>query len=348
MSAAEEVAEDKPASVSAKRPRLEDHDAAAGGTAREEFKQDAAFWYDDGNVILISNDNVGFRLYRGLLADRSTVFRDMFSLPQPPEAQSISGCPVVNLSDSSVVLKELLAELFHGKRYAIEGDIELDCLAYRIRVAHKYGFSEILKDSLEELKRLYPSTLADWEKIPHHDSARAITAVKLARLTNTLSILPSAVYSCCQIDEAVLLKGAAHPDGTVDVLSRNDLVMCMKARTQFTRLRIVYAMEVFRPYVLKCPACPNLICKGELNTMLVDVLAEHTRVEDKDAGLLGRWGDVVDAYVQKTKGPRKICEQCLTRVRKTISDLRKDEWEKLPVRMGLGHWARLVQGSDKA
>lgn len=221
--------------------------------------------------------------------------------------------------------------------YSIENDIELDCLSYRIRVSYKYGFTALLEESLQELHRLYPSTLADWDKVPHHNSARAITVVNLARLTNTLSLLPSAVYSCCQIDEAVLLDGAVHPDGTVDVLSRDDLVICMKARTQLVRLRITYAVEVFRLFS-ECQ--PYTDCRGEVRAMYKDLTKPRADRVDEPAGLLGRWNDIVDARAPK------ICKQCLTHVRKSISHFRSLEWERMRSRMGMRDWAQALHSSE--
>ncbi len=71
-----------------KRPRI-DHsgDEADGGAAeatQNTKKRDNELWFEDRTVILVARD-VEFRVYKGLLADHSPVFRDMFSLPQPPD-----------------------------------------------------------------------------------------------------------------------------------------------------------------------------------------------------------------------------------------------------------------------
>ncbi|KAJ7167231.1 hypothetical protein C8R43DRAFT_984555 [Mycena crocata] len=39
-------------------------------------------WFDDGTVILQAEQTL-FRVYRGVLAAQSTIFRDMFSISQP-------------------------------------------------------------------------------------------------------------------------------------------------------------------------------------------------------------------------------------------------------------------------
>jgi hypothetical protein len=68
-------------------------------------------WYDDGSIILQA-DATQFKVYRGILANSSVVFKDMTALPQPIAGEEmIEGCPVVRLTDTardwSHVLKAL-------------------------------------------------------------------------------------------------------------------------------------------------------------------------------------------------------------------------------------------------
>ncbi len=85
-------------------------DTVAGDVGQREegegLKRDEEFWYEDGTVILVARD-VEFRVFKGILADHSPVFRDMFSLPQPPEA-AIAPCPVVHVTDTPEDLRHLL------------------------------------------------------------------------------------------------------------------------------------------------------------------------------------------------------------------------------------------------
>ncbi len=82
------------------------------------LRKDEELWFEDGNLIL-TTPTVRFRVYRGLLVAHSPVFRDMLSLPQPPEATPPSKCancmPIVTLplfdspSDLHHFLKTLTA-----------------------------------------------------------------------------------------------------------------------------------------------------------------------------------------------------------------------------------------------
>ena len=74
-------------------------------------EQDPEFWFKDGNILLVAG-GVEFKVYRGVLVDRSPVYRDMFSLPQPPSSESSPSpteeMPVVHLSDSPEDLRHIL------------------------------------------------------------------------------------------------------------------------------------------------------------------------------------------------------------------------------------------------
>ena len=66
-------------------------DSAASGLREEHPPKDEELWFDDGNLILTTS-TMQFRVYRGLLTAQSLVFRDMLSLPQPPDSETSSKC----------------------------------------------------------------------------------------------------------------------------------------------------------------------------------------------------------------------------------------------------------------
>lgn len=68
-------------------------------------------WYDDGSVVLQA-EATQFRVHWSILSLHSTFFRDMRTLPQPADEQSVEGCPVVVLHDSSTDLERLLRVLY--------------------------------------------------------------------------------------------------------------------------------------------------------------------------------------------------------------------------------------------
>ena len=66
----------------------------------------------DANLIIQSSDLINFRVHKPVLAMASPVFRDLFSLPQPSDGESIDGLPMVQLSEDSDLLNTLFSMLY--------------------------------------------------------------------------------------------------------------------------------------------------------------------------------------------------------------------------------------------
>jgi hypothetical protein len=69
-------------------------------------------WFPDGNLVFRA-ENMLFRVYRGVLANKSTIFADMLAVPQPSadDGETFEGCPVVVLSDSAVDVRRFFGVL---------------------------------------------------------------------------------------------------------------------------------------------------------------------------------------------------------------------------------------------
>ena len=79
-------------------------------------------WFEDGNVVLQAENTV-FKLYRGILSRESTVFADMFSLPQPDARlpgfeDTYDGCQLVRMHDDEDDLEHFLRALFEFESVA--------------------------------------------------------------------------------------------------------------------------------------------------------------------------------------------------------------------------------------
>jgi hypothetical protein len=66
----------------------------------------------DPNFIIRSSDFVDFRVHKLVLAVASPFFKDLLSLPQPSDSESIDGLPVVQLSEDSELLNSLVSILY--------------------------------------------------------------------------------------------------------------------------------------------------------------------------------------------------------------------------------------------
>jgi hypothetical protein len=68
-------------------------------------------WLDDGNIVLQAGSEQ-FRVLRSILSASSSIFSDMFSIPQPVDEKLVDGCPVVHVSDTAEDLHHVLKALF--------------------------------------------------------------------------------------------------------------------------------------------------------------------------------------------------------------------------------------------
>ncbi|KZT20216.1 hypothetical protein NEOLEDRAFT_1076080, partial [Neolentinus lepideus HHB14362 ss-1] len=64
-------------------------------------------WFDDGSVVLRAEDTL-FRVHRSVLASRSPIFKDMFSVPQSEGEETVEGCSVVQSQDRADEIETFL------------------------------------------------------------------------------------------------------------------------------------------------------------------------------------------------------------------------------------------------
>ena len=66
----------------------------------------------DANIIVRSSDQFDFRVHKSLLAMSSPFFKDLLSLPQPPDDELVDGLPVIQLSEDAGLLNNLILFLY--------------------------------------------------------------------------------------------------------------------------------------------------------------------------------------------------------------------------------------------
>ena len=66
----------------------------------------------DADIIVRSSDQANFRIHKSVLAVSSPFFKDLLSLPQPPDAEVVDGLPVVPLPEHAGLLSSLISLLY--------------------------------------------------------------------------------------------------------------------------------------------------------------------------------------------------------------------------------------------
>ena len=76
-------------------------------------QRDPDLWFEDGNIVIVANLTVAFRVYEGLLGRISPVFEDTFRF-RPDPGETIDNCPVVHIPDSPVEMGHFLRAVFRS------------------------------------------------------------------------------------------------------------------------------------------------------------------------------------------------------------------------------------------
>ncbi|KAI0355240.1 hypothetical protein OH77DRAFT_1425310 [Trametes cingulata] len=264
---------------SRKRARTDGAEDSSSGTsssATVTVEQDAELWLEDGNIVIVAGD-LAFRAYRGILARRSEVFRDLFSIPNPQQLETMDGVPVVRVSDSPEELRYLLMVLCCGTNYFNEQDeaiaIKFPVLSALIRLSHKYAVHDVLNQALSRLKKHRKSL--GWKVAkPGSASSRyvdmepkdAIAVVHLAVLTDTSTLLPSAYLQCTSLGPE-LFERAGQPDG----LSAHDLSRIINGKALLVEegaKMIFVALKCLTCSYDNCLVQPDVDCQDAAKRLL--------------------------------------------------------------------------------
>lgn len=209
-------------------------------------------------------------------------------------------------------------------------------LANCIRLANKYVIPDLLEDCLRELKHYFPEDFDLWDgRLLCDPPSGAIQAVNLARLTNTPSILPAALYSCCQLD-GYALQGCIRADGVVETLSSEDLSRCINGKAKLcTRLtRLVH--HVFDD--IEAQRCKRV--EGYCNISVASFkahLLEDGGLQYGRSDALSSWSPYIVEQNNAKKGSASdsACSPCVNALCKRAKELRRELWKELPELMGL-------------
>ena len=103
-----------------KRRRVESDNGSEGAgelqiatSATVTLATRSSIWLSDGNIVLQA-ENTQFKVHQGYLARLSTIFSDVFSVPQPVDGSQplVDGCVVLHLQDSAQDLFVALSEIY--------------------------------------------------------------------------------------------------------------------------------------------------------------------------------------------------------------------------------------------
>jgi len=102
------------------------------------------------DIIIQSSDLVNFRIHKSILVSSSPFFRDMFSLPQPSDNETIDGLTVVRFSEDAELIRALITVL-----YPIPSEIptSYDRVLALLATTQKYNMAVVQSSIRAEISR---------------------------------------------------------------------------------------------------------------------------------------------------------------------------------------------------
>ncbi|KAF5310120.1 hypothetical protein D9619_010181 [Psilocybe cf. subviscida] len=138
------------------------HDAADCSSIVKSSK----FWFHDGSVVL-QTPTKQYRIHSSVLSAHSSVFEGMFQVPQPEGEPTIEGCPIIPVVDASEDWDTLLGVLYHSERMYLPKSsvLTVEAMLAFLRLGEKYNFDNFETEALDQLKIIFPDTLAGWKRL---------------------------------------------------------------------------------------------------------------------------------------------------------------------------------------
>ncbi|KAF7359031.1 hypothetical protein MSAN_01243800 [Mycena sanguinolenta] len=310
-------------------------------------------WFDDGTIVIQAGNSL-YRVYRGALAGRSSVFRDMLSCPQPPESDLVEGCPFVELPDPEVEVTPFLKAIFDPVFFMpFPAKTEFDAVVGCLRLSNKYEVEYLRHRALVHFSSAYPTTLSKLDALLYRpgecpplesqswevsmEPASRIRAIQLAREVDAPWILPRAFYTLSLNFNTLgvtIFHGAVY-NGEKTCLSLEDQTSFLKGyniqrNDTVDNLRFLLDpldnQGCHRPGPAGCSLqkskamrhCPALLNKRPVNALYV---------WDGEA-----WHKL-----------RNMCTPCLEALKKKHQDARQAFWDRLPEIYDLPSWEVLEQ-----
>ncbi|KAH9022505.1 hypothetical protein EDB84DRAFT_495565 [Lactarius hengduanensis] len=110
----------------------------------------------EADVVVRTSDLSSFLAHKSVLASSSWVFRDMFTLPWPPNNEMVNGLPVVDISEDAGLVRSLITML-----YPIPPELpaSYDRILALLAAAQKYDMGAVQSSIRAEVARRPPPTL---------------------------------------------------------------------------------------------------------------------------------------------------------------------------------------------
>ncbi|KAJ7634521.1 hypothetical protein FB45DRAFT_829782 [Roridomyces roridus] len=319
--------------ATAKRKRAEESDPETTTPTRSH-----SIWKPFGDIVL-QVESAQFRVSRDNLATQSSVFADMFAVPQPPGEPTVEGCPVVILSGDKARDWELLLQVLYDP-FGDQEALSFEVIAAMLRLGRKYGFATAEANAIRRIHFEYPNNLDIWDR-----SSNAFTKIEeyeglvadilnLAHEFGINSSVPVIAYSCLymhSLDEIFI--GIQRPDSSRVVLHPDIQTMLAIGVARITSFQFTSFSWLDNNDVVPSISCTNRTgCDRGLNDLRRSCVANSRFDAPSFFILKTREGDWWSDH---------FCHYCAAVAQDAFNANRVQAWDALPSFFGLPEWDEL-------
>ncbi|KAJ7017171.1 hypothetical protein C8F04DRAFT_1244330 [Mycena alexandri] len=298
-------------------------------------------WMPYGDLIL-QVESTQFRVNRDVLAKHSSVFRDLFSVPQPANEPTTDGCHTVELFDRADDWAELLAVLYEPFQH--QSRPQFNTLAAMLRLGKKYDFKQPQQDAVSRIRYEFPSDFkafndldADMTKIKYRRGIYC-DLLNLAYECGIYSSVPLLAFCCLRENTLeTLFDGVERDDGSRATFSdelKINMALAFGKMALFQHRTLAWLRD---DSVVPHRSCTSAIrCTQQRNEM--------ARVVDQDHEGQFNLGYTIDQWDERWMG--KLCPLCEEAAIAVYDLNRAKGWELLPTFFGLAGWKDLKDDVD--
>ncbi|KAJ7806102.1 hypothetical protein B0H14DRAFT_2382146 [Mycena olivaceomarginata] len=311
-------------------------------------------WFDDGNIVLRAGGSL-YRVYRGILTSRSSVFQAMLSLAPPPNSELVEGCPLIELADPEVEVTPFLRAIFEPEFFLLSpAPTEIGTVLGCLRLAHKYKVDYLRRRVLVHLSTAFPTTLSGLDRMVRYqppddpselegwtwgpDLITRIRAIQVAREVDAPWMLPRAFYSLSLYLDRLgmtIFTGAIYK-GMDTRLSVQDQTSFLKGYNLQCQSTVGNALAFLsRPLDIQGCKHADLCSRTRLEAISL-INHDFARGYLPDPLYIWQWADW-------DKLLSKLCPVCKTVLKGAHQNARQAFWNRLPEIYDVAAWDVLEQ-----
>ncbi|KAI5121414.1 hypothetical protein M0805_003186 [Coniferiporia weirii] len=339
-------------------------------------------WFDDGNLILQADDNVRFKVHRGVLARQSEVFKDMLALPQPQDSGAGTELETVRMFDLPVELSILLKAIYDGIVFQNRDIEDFFTLASVLRLSTKYFIAHLRRQAIEALAQTWSYTLEGHDAMVERaiqapvgpapnditfPYAHPIHVLNLCRETHVRVAVPSALYFLSMYPFSDLLQ-CSHPKLTIESrtgIPRPSSALSFEDMSNYTLMH-QHRVEIMLDYVRRfcserrsCKECHwrqddwgtpppdptwrHLMGKPEKDLCSVTFAKLSSRASRSWYTRTGPLKWMLQTVHYLESNDMPLCTRCKESFRRDVESHRLSIWNALPGVVGLPTWEALIE-----